>query len=202
MNIKVKLFRDDVTLPKLMTDGANGFDLFLPEPIVIPPSRVVPVGEAINNIRVAHKSKDDTPPKPNLQVNRQLDMLFTGSRLETKGLVDVGRLKVPLGFGIELPEGIDMSTRGRSGMAFGKPYTEFHFGGVDMFLGTIDMDYRGEIQALLFNFTPYPIPMKAGDRIGQIIFTPIVRPTLEVVSELSETERGERGLGHTDENNV
>jgi len=63
--------------------------------------------------------------------------------------------------------------------------------------GTIDSDYRGEIQVLLVNFGREPAVLRRGDRIAQLVFSPVLRATLRETERLEETPRGERGFGHT-----
>lgn len=65
-------------------------------------------------------------------------------------------------------------------------------------VGLIDMDYRGEIMLTLLNRSTYPIDIIPGERVAQMIFTVVIRPTFEYVSEFtSVTERGENGFGST-----
>ena len=64
-------------------------------------------------------------------------------------------------------------------------------------VGVIDSDYRGEIKVGLINLGKEDYILKKGDRIAQMVFAPILRAELEVVENLSETERGEGGFGST-----
>jgi dUTP pyrophosphatase len=189
--IKVKKFHDNAQLPMRMTEGANGYDVFLPYDVVIPPSVVLTTQETRRFFLTLHDSSGHIKD----EVITQKDLIFDHS---ADRYVNIGRLKVNTGVGLELPQGLDCSTRGRSGCAAGKEKSVFAAGGLDMFLGTIDMDFRGEICLIMFNFSPFPLPLKAGERIGQLIFTKIESPTLEWADELSETARGEGGFGHTD----
>lgn len=66
--------------------------------------------------------------------------------------------------------------------------------------GTIDSDYRGELKILLHNTNANPFEIVEGDRIAQLVFSPVLRVTPQVVVELSETERGAGGFGSTDSN--
>lgn len=63
--------------------------------------------------------------------------------------------------------------------------------------GTVDNDYRGEIKVILRNEGTLPILIKKGERIAQMVITPVVIPEVEEVAELSDTERGEGGFGST-----
>ena len=100
-----------------------------------------------------------------------------------------GRLLIPTGLAIEVSEGYEAQIRPRSGLA--------HKSGVMAAFGTIDCDYRGEISANLFNcsFTGYHV--KHGERIAQLVIAPVVRATIQQVDELSTTERGSGGFGHS-----
>ena len=61
--------------------------------------------------------------------------------------------------------------------------------------GTIDSDYRGEIQAILYNHGWFPKRIIKGQKVTQMVIMPIIRPKLEVVEEMDETERGNCGFG-------
>jgi len=63
--------------------------------------------------------------------------------------------------------------------------------------GTIDSSYRGSIKAVLFNHTDCGICFEGGDKITQLVLLPIITPEIEVVDELSETDRGSGGFGST-----
>ena len=64
-------------------------------------------------------------------------------------------------------------------------------------VGVIDSDYRGEIGVALLNTGSEPYTILPGDRIAQLMVTPVVQPTVELVEELPETERGAGGFGST-----
>jgi dUTP pyrophosphatase len=63
--------------------------------------------------------------------------------------------------------------------------------------GTIDSDYRGEIGVLLINFGKEPFTIRNGERIAQMVISPVLRATLEEVDELPVTQRQGGGFGHT-----
>ena len=98
-------------------------------------------------------------------------------------------LSIPTGIAMELYPGFEAQVRGRSGMAFNRNVFAFH--------GTIDADYRGEIFVLLHNCSPAPVTIKDGDRIAQMIISPVIKFSPVEVTELSSTERGEGGKGST-----
>lgn len=64
-------------------------------------------------------------------------------------------------------------------------------------VGVIDSDYRGEIGVGLVNLGDEPYTVQPGDRIAQLMVVPVVQPTLTVVDELDETDRGAGGFGST-----
>ena len=64
-------------------------------------------------------------------------------------------------------------------------------------IGTVDSDYRGEIRVPMINWSDEDFTINDGDRIAQVIITSYEKVNLELVCDLSETERGEGGFGHT-----
>jgi dUTP pyrophosphatase len=97
-------------------------------------------------------------------------------------------IKVKTGVSIELPKGFEAQIRPRSGLSLK---------GIEIILGTIDSDYRGEISAIVHNTTNIPFHIKDGERIAQMVINKVELPTFNVVSELSKTERGKSGFGST-----
>jgi len=63
--------------------------------------------------------------------------------------------------------------------------------------GTIDSDYRGEVQVILINLGQAPFTIRRGDRIAQLVVAPVARIEWEPVAELPPSARGEGGFGHT-----
>lgn len=98
---------------------------------------------------------------------------------------------VPTGWRIELPPGYEAQVRPRSGLAIN------HSIGIMNAPGTIDPDYRGEVKVILTNFGESPFTVRSGDRIAQLVVAPFVRVAWEQTSELSDTDRGHGGFGHT-----
>lgn len=103
-----------------------------------------------------------------------------------------GRKLLPTGIFLELPPTIEAQVRSRSGNAIN----------LGLFVlnspGTIDHDYRGEIQVILANFGAEPIIIKKGDKIAQLVFSAIPYITLIEVNSLSKTPRNTKGFGSTD----
>ena len=99
------------------------------------------------------------------------------------------RTTIPLGFAVELPIGYEMEIRGRSGLASKN--------GIEVFQGTIDSDYRGEVGAIIRNTDDKDFEIKPFDRIAQAVISPVIKAEWHLTENLSETERGECGFGST-----
>jgi len=105
-----------------------------------------------------------------------------------------GTARVPTGLRIALPAGHEGQVRPRSGLAARHGVTVLNAP------GTIDEDYRGEVQVLLVNHGSEPFTIESGDRIAQLIVAPVVQVEIEVVEgegALGGTERGDGGFGST-----
>lgn len=98
------------------------------------------------------------------------------------------RKLIPLGFAVELPKGYEMVLRPRSGMSKN---------GIDIAIGTIDFDYRGEVMACVINNIDKAVAVENDTRICQCAIRQVPEIEFEVVSELSETTRGNNGFGST-----
>ena len=112
--------------------------------------------------------------------------------LDAPVLIKPGKRElIPTGLRLELPEGYEAQVRARSGLAVK------HGVGIMNGIGTIDSDYRGEVQVCLINLGADSFQVKNGDRIAQLVIARYVRAELEVCGALSDTERGDGGFGHT-----
>lgn len=144
MNLYIKKIDNakDLPLPKYMTEGAAGMDLYA-------------------NI------KDDT-------------VIFPGT------------IKViPTGISVAVPSGFEAQIRPRSGLAL-----KYGISLVNT-PGTVDSDYRGEINVIMINFGYKPFNVKRGDRIAQMVINKIETPIVIEADELDNTERGDKGFGST-----
>ena len=99
--------------------------------------------------------------------------------------------RVPCGFAIALPAGFEAQVRPRSGLAAKHGVTVLNTP------GTIDSDYRGEVQVILINHGPEPFVIERGMRIAQMVVAPVTRVAWEDVEELPSTARDSGGFGHT-----
>jgi dUTP pyrophosphatase len=102
-----------------------------------------------------------------------------------------GRVRVPTGIAVAIPEGFEGQVRMRSGLAHDKGLALLNAP------GTIDSDYRGEIQVIIANLGSEPVTLERGERIAQLIFAPVVRASFEKVQELPSSSRGQGGFGST-----
>jgi dUTP pyrophosphatase len=144
MKIHIKRLKKDhpVSLPRYMTEGSSGMDLF-------------------------------------------------ASLAQEVTLVPGERKLIPAGISVAIPEGFEGQIRPRSGLAIQKGI------GIVNGPGTIDADYRGEVGVLLINFGKEPFTIRNGDRIAQMVISPVTRVTLEEVDDLPPTRRQGGGFGHT-----
>jgi len=101
------------------------------------------------------------------------------------------RHAVASGLAVAIPSGYEIQVRPRSGLALK------HGISVPNTPGTIDSDYRGEVQVPLVNHGKSPFVIERGTRIAQMLILPVPESEIVEVEELDETERGERGFGHT-----
>jgi dUTP pyrophosphatase len=110
---------------------------------------------------------------------------------ESLSIKPLERVLVPTGLIIELPINFEAQIRPRSGLAFKHGITVLNSP------GTIDADYRGEIKVLLINLGQEEYQIQPGERIAQMVIASCVQAHFTVETELSATERGEGGYGHT-----
>ena len=102
-----------------------------------------------------------------------------------------GRAMIPCGFAIALPAGYEAQIRPRSGLAARFGVTVLNSP------GTIDSDYRGEIQVILVNLGDEPFAVARGDRIAQMVVAPVATVQFQLETELDGTQRGAGGFGST-----
>lgn len=101
------------------------------------------------------------------------------------------RALVPTGLVIALPTGAEAQVRPRSGLAAKHGLTVLNAP------GTIDADYRGEVQVLLINLGSDPVAITRGMRIAQLVIAPVMQAAMHEVLSLDETRRGAGGFGST-----
>jgi dUTP pyrophosphatase len=102
-----------------------------------------------------------------------------------------GRAQVPTGLAFAIPDGYEGQVRPRSGLAARHGLALLNAP------GTVDADYRGEVQVLLHNTGGEPFTVRRGMRIAQLVIAPVSRARLAAVDALPPTPRGAGGFGHT-----
>ena len=100
-------------------------------------------------------------------------------------------LLIPTGIAVAFSENYEIQIRPRSGLAAKNSISVLNTP------GTIDSDYRGEIKVILYNHGNKDFTVKNGDRIAQMVLTPVIKMELEETDDLPETIRGEGGFGST-----
>ena len=98
---------------------------------------------------------------------------------------------IPTGFSVQVPKGLEIQIRPRSGIALR------HAISVINSPGTIDSDYRGEVGVIMINLGNEIFHVNHGDRIAQIVVTPVIWASFEMVEALEESDRASRGFGST-----
>ena len=106
-------------------------------------------------------------------------------------IAPMARAVVPTGVALEIPEGYEGQVRPRSGLAARHGVTVLNAP------GTIDADYRGEVQVLLINLGAQPFSVSRGMRVAQLVIAPFVRAALVEADALDGTARGAGGFGST-----
>lgn len=131
-------------------------------------------------------------PLPRYQTEQSAGMdLHADLGGEAWTLAPLERRAVPTGLALELPPGFEGQVRPRSGLALKHGLTVLNAP------GTVDADYRGEVQVLLVNLGSEPVTLKHGDRVAQLVVSPVTRAQLVEAQGLGETARGAGGFGST-----
>ena len=101
------------------------------------------------------------------------------------------RMLVPTGIAVALPAGYEAQVRPRSGLALRSGVSILNAP------GTVDADYRGEIQVLLVNLGLERVTLRRGERIAQLVVAPVTRIAWHEVEALPRSDRGDGGFGST-----
>ena len=101
------------------------------------------------------------------------------------------RALIPTGIALALPSGYEAQVRPRSGLALKHGLTVLNSP------GTIDADYRGEVQVILVNLGEEPVTIARGMRIAQLVLAPVTRGSLDFATTLPSSARGGGGFGST-----
>ena len=101
------------------------------------------------------------------------------------------RTVIPTGLIFEIPEGFELQVRPRSGLSLKKGLC------VPNSPGTIDADYRGELQVIVINLSNQSLDIEDQQRIAQVVLCPVFQARMEWADQLSATQRGAGGFGST-----
>jgi len=103
----------------------------------------------------------------------------------------LGRVKIPAGLKLEIPEGYEAQVRPRSYMALKSGFTVLNSP------GTIDSDYRGGLEIIIDNLGGDNVTIKDGERIAQLVVVPVCRAFLFEAESIDKTQRAGTGFGST-----
>ncbi len=130
-------------------------------------------------------------PLPRYQTDGSAGMDLHAALPAPVTLAPLSRAKIPTGLAFAIPSGFEGQVRPRSGLAVASGLTVLNAP------GTIDSDYRGEIQVVLVNVSDAPATIAPLERIAQLVIAPIARAELVLLPTLEPTARGKRGYGST-----
>jgi dUTP pyrophosphatase len=144
-------------------------------------------------IRLQRLPHSDGLPLPHYQsaLAAGLDLIAAVSADAPIVIAAGERALIPTGIAIALPPGFEAQVRPRSGLALKHGVTVLNAP------GTIDADYRGEIQVILVNLGHETFTVERGARVAQLVIAATMRVSICVVASLDETTRGVRGFGST-----
>jgi len=150
----------------------------------------VKVAERIISLKILRLHSDDLP-LPQYLTEGSVGMDLPAAIEKSLVILPDERAIIPTGLAVAIPEGYEAQIRPRSGMALKHGII------LPNAPGTIDSDYRGEIQVIIANISKEPFTINRGDRIAQMVICPVVKAKLEICASLPETSRGSGGFGHT-----
>ncbi|MDP9001063.1 MAG: dUTP diphosphatase [Myxococcota bacterium] len=130
-------------------------------------------------------------PLPRYQTRGASGMDLHAAIAEPLTIAPLARVRVPTGLVIALPPSFEGQVRPRSGLAARTGLTVLNAP------GTIDSDYRGEVNILLVNLSDAPATIKPLERVAQLVIAPVARAELVLADDLDETERNDGGYGST-----
>ena len=142
----------------------------------------------MTTVKIINKGKQQLPAYATKQ---SAGMDLRANIDEAIELKPLERRLVPTGLYMALPEGYEAQVRPRSGLALKHGITVLNTP------GTIDADYRGEVDVVLVNLSNEPFSIEPGERIAQMVIAKYEQVELEEVEMLDETERGAGGYGHS-----
>lgn len=144
-----------------------------------------------NTLTIKIKKLDNNFSLPEYATKGSAGMDLTAGINDQITLKPMERKLIPTGFIIELPEGFEAQIRPRSGMSIKHGITLVNC------VGTIDEDYRGEVCVPLINLSGENYTISPGDRIAQMIISPVIKVELSEVNLVNSTSRDIGGFGST-----
>lgn len=132
-------------------------------------------------------------PLPAYMTEGSAGMDLSADLEEDKVLEPLERVLIPTGVAVALPAGFEAQIRPRSGLSLKKGITLVNSP------GTIDSDYRGEIQLIAINLGRESVVIRPGERVAQMVVQRVCRARWQEVEELPPSKRQGGGFGHTDE---
>ena len=158
--------------------------------MVTSPTSMPVIGPTLGIVRLSHA---DGLPLPSYETAGAAGMDLRAAVPEDRQIILLPgkRALVPTGFILEIPEGFEGQVRPRSGLALRNGITCLNTP------GTIDWDYRGEVQVLLVNLGEDDFAVTRGMRIAQLVIAPVTRATVAERDRAGETTRGDGGFGST-----
>lgn len=150
----------------------------------------------MENVRIEIKRLRPSPAQaalPAYMTEGAAGMDVCADLVDDLAIAPLQRALIPTGIAIALPLGFEAQIRPRSGLALKQGLTLLNSP------GTIDSDYRGEIQIIAINLGADSIVIQPGQRIAQMVIQRIVRVDWQEVSDLPSSDREAGGFGHTDE---
>ena len=154
----------------------------------------MPYNQSMEKVVVKILKLNDDVVLPSYQTEGAAGMDLCAFLSEPLTLKPLERKLIPTGLKMELPQGYEAQVRPRSGMSIKHGITLINC------VGTIDEDYRGELCVPVVNISSENFTINNGDRIAQMVISPVTKADIKVVSEISDTQRGEGGFGSTGKN--
>lgn len=142
-------------------------------------------------LRVRRLPHNQDLPLPAYETPLSAGQDLRAALTEPKTLNPGERALIPTGLAMAIPAGFEVQIRPRSGLALKHGVTCLNTP------GTIDADYRGEVQVLLINLGQEPFTIHRGDRIAQMVIAPVTQGQWQEVEALDDTARGAGGFGST-----
>tara|TARA_B100001057_G_C22359522_1_gene760280 strand:- start:41 stop:478 length:438 start_codon:yes stop_codon:yes gene_type:complete len=142
-------------------------------------------------VKVLIKKLDPAVKLPEYKTNGASGMDLRAFIKEPINIKSKNSFLVPTGLAVAFSEDYEIQIRPRSGLAAKNNISVLNTP------GTIDSDYRGEIKVIIFNHSDKDFLINNGDRIAQMILTPVIKMEFEETLDLPETIRGKGGFGST-----